>query len=319
MKRSIQFSVVREDPMIEDQLIRDLGIQDVLMIASGGCTALTLQAAHPTTKFTLVDMNEAQIQLVQRKIHALRTLKEDERKFAFNIGKDNPKGLNACGNFEALFRGFKNFLEEFVLAPSDLRHMFSSTDHLSQAMEVLFKSPYWQVAFELFFSEALLKTMFGPLSIQHGPSGSYPSYFQRVIEAGLQRPTALTNYFLHHVFLGYYLDQPNCLPGYLIEPLPDYHFQFVHGKVDQVKDIERYQLISLSNILDWMESQELVLLAQKLGQKMSSGSILVFRQLNHRKELESVFKEWFEFEDVSHHLVQDQSLFYSRLTIGRRR
>ena len=63
----VQFAVVREDPMVEAELIRLTGANDVLLVASGGCTALTLQALFPDLHITLFDFNPAQLEWVRKK------------------------------------------------------------------------------------------------------------------------------------------------------------------------------------------------------------------------------------------------------------
>ena len=61
----VQFAVVREDPMVEAELVRLTNASNVLLIASGGCTALTLQALFPDLRITLVDFNPAQLERVR--------------------------------------------------------------------------------------------------------------------------------------------------------------------------------------------------------------------------------------------------------------
>ena len=62
----IQFAVVREDPLIEAEVIRASGAERMLLVGSGGCTALTLQTLFPNLALTLVDPNPAQSVLIKR-------------------------------------------------------------------------------------------------------------------------------------------------------------------------------------------------------------------------------------------------------------
>jgi len=98
--RSVQFAVVREDPAIEADVIRRLDVRRALLIASGGCTALSLMVSFPRLDLTLVDRNAAQLDLVRRKLDILPSVDAASRRRQFNIGTADPTGLNACGNFQ---------------------------------------------------------------------------------------------------------------------------------------------------------------------------------------------------------------------------
>ena len=205
-QKLIQFAVVREDPEIEASVIRLEKVQKVLLIASGGCTALTLKTLFPDISFTLLDINPAQIGLVQTKIQALSERQAIGFQKKFNIDSVDPQGLNQCGNFESLFRCFRKFLNEFILEESEMETIFKGDAFPGDApqsdaiLKKLITHKYWSVAFELYFSDALLVAMFGNDAIQHAAPGSYPGYFQSVLEKGLKNPSRNQNYFLHHIF-----------------------------------------------------------------------------------------------------------------------
>src|SRR5262245_41603199 len=105
----LQFAVVREDPAIEARLLRNTTGRRVLLIASGGCTALHLASEFPDLDITALDANPSQIRHVASKIDAL----------ARHAGLDEWQQLSQCGNFESLFRGLRGFLEEMVAAPEE--------------------------------------------------------------------------------------------------------------------------------------------------------------------------------------------------------
>ena len=124
----IQFSVVREDPEIERKDILSSGAKEVLLIASGGCTALSLQAYFPHLQFTLVDPNPAQIHLIQEKMYALGESSVTKKKEDFNVENNSSFGLSERGNFESLFRSFRNFITEFILSSEDLKRLLTHSD-----------------------------------------------------------------------------------------------------------------------------------------------------------------------------------------------
>ncbi|WP_058476876.1 DUF3419 family protein [Legionella steigerwaltii] len=310
----IQFSVVREDPEIERKVILSSGAKEVLLIASGGCTALSLQAYFPHLKFTLVDPNRAQIQLIQEKMNALKEFSSAEKKASFNVGNNSPSGLNEGGNFESLFRSFRNFITEFILNPEELKDLLTQPSHASHVRTVLFEHRYWKVAFDLFFHHNFLEAMFGPEAVQHAPRGSYPEYFRKVIEQGLEKEDMSKNYFIHHLFLGHYINQESCLPYYLTVPTPEYHFEFINNTIDKVENFHSFDLVNLSNIFDWMDEDKIKNLANRLNLEMKPGARLLTRQLNNQKDFMQYFPN-FELlrEESAALLASDRSLFYSQI------
>lgn len=317
----VQFAVVREDPMVEAELVRLTQASNVLLIASGGCTALTLQALFPDLHITLVDFNPAQLERVRQKMRALRDVDTATRHRRFNIETNDPSGLNQNGNFESLFRGLREFIFDLVANEAEIRALFEKRDRLVEVSEVLFSSKYWSVAFDLYFSDALLNAMFGPDATQHAEAGSYPRYFQTLFEKGLTALNAFDNYFLHHVFLGYYLQRPASLPYYLLSPPTDYRFEMVEGTLDQVPELQRFDLISLSNIMDWMPLTEITSLISHLQNKMKPGATVLYRQLNNHTDLSTDFGDAFEFNTALGVRFQEteRSLFYSSIHVGKRR
>ncbi|MEP0833323.1 BtaA family protein [Microcoleus sp. AS-A8] len=66
----IAFSQVREDPKIELRVIEQLQERQghplrVLLVASGGCMALSLLASSAVAQIEAVDLNPAQLHLVE--------------------------------------------------------------------------------------------------------------------------------------------------------------------------------------------------------------------------------------------------------------
>jgi len=174
---------------------------------------------------------------------------------------------------------------------------------------------YWPVAFELFFHDKLLVAMFGPHALQHATPGSYPRYFQNVFEAGLKRPDRVRNYFLHHVLLGRYL--PQALPAFLMTPPDPSNIRFMQSPVEQAPDFSSYDLISLSNLFDWMEPEVISKVTRRLSDEVRPGSVVLVRQLNNHTDLRPYFRGFrFDTDLAERLLASDRSLFYNRLLIA---
>jgi len=309
---NIKFAVVREDHLIEQALIEETKTQNVLMIASGGCTALSLKSLFPNVDFTLFDTNKAQIELVKRKVEALKKYTNDSFNRQFNIEFDGPVGLNNCGEFESLFRSFRQFLTEFILSEKELRDIILG----NISARILIDNKYWKVAFDLFFSNSLLVTMFGSDAIQHAEPNSYPRYFQKIFENGFRKPNFTENYFLHHVFVGYYLNDINSLPYYLQKKISNLKFEYINNTLLNINNLGKFGLVSLSNIFDWMAETEVLSYLEYLKNNLNSGAFIIFRQLNNNKNyLDKIggFKSHNKLENDL--LVMDRSLFYNKINI----
>jgi S-adenosylmethionine-diacylglycerol 3-amino-3-carboxypropyl transferase len=316
----VQFAVVREDPAIEVSLL-SAGPANarVLLVGSGGCTALTLAQCAPLASITLLEPNENQIRLIQEKTRALRELRGADREAAFSIGSEDPKSLTSCGNFESLFRSLRRFIHEFVAQREDWDLFFAGRAE-PNFLDDVFGAKYWPIAFDLFFSESVLVAMFTAEAIQHAPRNSYPPYFREVLERGLRREDSATNYFLHHIFLGSYINQPGCLPEYLTNEVTHANFRFEKAFAQDVSSYANFDLMSFSNIFDWMSDADVKAVAKRLQTEAPSGSWMVYRQLNNEKDYRPYFGSAFVFDEALAERLhgQDRSLFYSKIAIARK-
>ena len=316
----IQFAVVREDPLIEIEVLERHRCEHLLLVGSGGCTALTLRSHMPSLAITLLDPNAEQLELIQRKIEALALMERRERLARFNVENRDPDGLSECGNFESLFRGLREFLYEFVLPRDDMLRMFCEPRVLARAPKLLFDHPYWPVAFQVYFADPLLNAMFGPDATQHAEPGSYPAYFQSLFERGMARDDAIDNRFLHHVLLGHYLDRPGCLPPFLVEPADRFLFELHNGLIDDSIHLGDFDFIGLSNIMDWMPPSAVEALMDKVRKETRRGTVLLWRQLNNKSDLAGHLRPTYTFDETWGQALweRDRSLFYSSVHVGRR-
>lgn len=328
----LKFAVVREDPDLEDVVLdrvderrgrrRGQGGQRALIVASGGCTALTLLARRPGLTLTAFDLNPAQLQHVRDKAAAVAAGELGR----LNVGDADPAGLNQRGEFEKLFRTLRAFLCEFVAPAAELARFFdpdSGAAARRALVEAWQESRYFPVAFALAFHDALLHAMFGPAATQHAEPGSYPGYFQAAFLRGLRAEDAHRNYFLQHVLLGQYL--PGCEPDYLRRrDAPAGSLRLVEGTLLDalaVPGLAAQDLYSLSNVFDWSEDTLVAAWAAALKRVAPPGSAVLLRQLNNRRDLRRFFAPEFEFDDALGEQLwrRDRSLFYGRIEVGFRR
>lgn len=321
----IQFAVVREDPAIEREVVDLARAKRVLLVASGGCTAFCLRVWFPRLELTLVDPNPAQLELVRRKIVALDdpTLHPHSPRGqrVYGIGQDLPDSLNQCGNFESLFRQLRCFLHEFVATPLELAEFFDNFAVDARRVEGWCANPYWNVAFELFFSDTTLEAMFTSAATRHAVKGSYSRYFRERIERGLRRGDAATNYFLHHILLGGYRNDARALPRYLLDRPRLGGIEILESRFEDLDDFGAFDVVALSNVFDWMDDMTIERLVATITRTAKPGTRIVWRQLNNTSDHERRFLPSFTFdaELATRLLTVDRSLFYSSLHIGTRR
>lgn len=310
-----KFAVVREDPDIEHVLVCKTRAKRVLVVASGGCTALTLVHREPGLEVTAFDFAEAQLAQVRDKQDAVR--RGDLR--ALNVGDASPEGINQRGEFESLFRTLRRFVEEMVAPPEALARYFDDATPGPERRSLLQSwtgSKYWPVAFSLCFHDALLHAMFGTAATQHAEPGSYPGYFQRAFERGLARDDGPRNPFLAHVLLGAYL--PAHAPDY-VQARGELPVTLVRCELPDVQDLSRFDLVSVSNIFDWSDDALVARWAGSLS-ALRPGAAVVVRQLNNRRDVRRFFTPAFDFDAAlgADLLARDRSLFYEAIHAGFR-
>lgn len=315
----VSFAVVREDPIIDEIIIKESGSPNALLIGSGGCTGLHLMTVMPELDLTLFDTNPAQLELISNKFSAINSRHENMLR-SFNVGSDSNAELNGLGSFESLFRAFRKFINEFVIQENELLLLFQSDLHKSEILEKIVNNRYWRPAFDLFFSDSLLEAMFSSAATQNAPSGSYPTYFRNALENGLAKNNIKSNYFLHHLFLGFYIDQNGALPTYLTHDqslrLPNLWL----GDIYDIPNIQSYGVIGLSNIFDWMNILQVTQAASYLNDKMKPGSVIIVRQLNNDVDMSEAFGSGFFVDhSLGENLLRiDRSLFYSKINVIRK-
>jgi len=315
MNWELKFAVVREDPEVETHLVRQFGAKSTLVVASGGCTALHLKHTFPELQVEAYDLNPIQLAHVQNKIAQL-PLSENAKDF--NVESSDPKGLNQSGAFEKLFRFLRHAFLEWVAPQEDVELFFQGNP--SRAKELAQKwlqARYWPSLFSSTFNDAILNAMFGPDATQHAAPNSYPGYFQSVFERGLLRDDATENPFLQHIFLGHY-KKPQA-PAYLSTDKP-LEITLREGMLTDLQDIERFDLIHLSNIFDWSDNTVVQAWSQHL-QKAKTGALVVIRQLNNTRTMKPFFDEHFDLlKEVGDTLQeQDRSLFYNRILVYQKK
>lgn len=293
----LKFAITREDPAIEAALVRPKGA--ALLVASGGCTLWALRSRFPDLTLHAYDLNPVQLDWAKH--------------------RPSDPSTTQSGAFERLFLLLRTTLHTFVAPADTWESWFQETSgaRRRETLETVKAHPYWSVAFELAFSDALLDTMFGKDATQHAAPGSYPGYFQRVFERGMAATGATRNPYLQHILLGRYLHPP----AWLMEPRDPSSVTWHQASLPDIRDLRAFDLISVSNIFDWSDDDTVSAWAAHLTAQTATGTRVLIRQLNNERPLHRFFGAAWSFDDALGRalLDRDKSLFYNRIRVATRR
>lgn len=351
----IAFSQVREDPRIELRVIQELAKHQrplrILLVASGGCTALSLLTSPAIAKIEAVDLNPAQLHLVELRRQALLHLSldaqlrligvdqsandRDRLSIYANLRAYLPQptqafwddrqeqiafGVNRVGRFEQLFRELAAKFAQLGIAP--LKEPLTAIQH-----------PQWRNLFEQVFERERLVQTFGEAAVNYSMDRSFGEHFADVFAQALQRFNPNENYFLTQVWGDRYTDNlaGEGVPLYLqdsaqkdIRALGTERLQLHQGafvdRLQQLAEVEGFDLIQFSNISDWMPLSDLHQLLTDAIACLKLGGAIIGRRLNGDHHLAAVMAEHIA---VDHHLSQellssDRSFFYREVVVGFR-
>ncbi|HVE45385.1 MAG TPA: DUF3419 family protein [Acidimicrobiales bacterium] len=241
------FAQVREDPCVELEALQVKPTDTVVVVSSGGCTALSLLAAG-AGRVVAVDLNAAQNHLVELKAAALAEL-EPAEAVAFLGGwkatsasrlssyeelrhrlspvaaaywdgrRSNIAGgvLNA-GVSERFISVITAVIRKAIHRPPRIRRLLScrSLDEQKQLYELEWDNRRWRLLFKALLNRAVFRHTYDPAFFRHVDNPSFATHFHGLIEHVLVDVPVKDNYFVHHMLTGSYpKDEPNGLPPYL--------------------------------------------------------------------------------------------------------
>jgi S-adenosylmethionine-diacylglycerol 3-amino-3-carboxypropyl transferase len=290
----IHYAQCWEDPYVLTSALQITPDDDVVSIASGGDNSFALMLHNPRS-LTAVDMNPAQIHLVELKIRAIQQL--DYKDFIGFIGarpccnrlqlysrlkpylsreareywdRQNENlitGIIHCGKFEHYFSIFRRIVLPLIHDQKTVQQLLSASSFEEQRnlYEKVWNNRRWRWLFRLFFSRFLL-----------GHVGRRPSYFRYVsvenigdellkrTRRGLTEIPIQSNPFIEYILTGRYRDLEIAHP-YLRES--NFHFlkenlgrmRFFCGGLDEyLRGLEPRSLskFNLSDIFEYMSESD---------------------------------------------------------------
>ena len=247
----LYFAQVREDPRLEIEALDASGGPDdsIVVVGSGGCTALSLLAAG-VGHVTSVDVNRAQNHLIELKLAAITVLSRRE-SLAFLGARDcderqridayavlRPRltsgaraywdehlsaiaaGVLGAGVTERFIRLVVLALRLFVQPRARIERMLAcdSIEAQRSLFEREWNTARWRAFFHVLLNRTVFRRAYDAAFFAHLDQPSFAEHFRRRAEHALTELSVRDNYFLHHMLTGRYpVDIADGVPPYLSE------------------------------------------------------------------------------------------------------
>ena len=241
------FAQVREDPRAEITALAPGANDRVVVVSSGGCTALSLLAVG-AGEVHAVDLNVTQNHIVELKhaavvrlsrVNAIRFLgglpaEAGDRIATYVSLRDEltpgaqaywdgrsdaiGKGILRAGVSERFIRLVAWVVTHLVQNPARVRQMLGA--HSIAAQRQLFDKEWngwrWRLLFNVLLNRWVMSRAHDPAFFEHAQLGSFAEHFRKLADHALCDIPAVDNYFLHEMLTGRYpVERLNGVPPYL--------------------------------------------------------------------------------------------------------
>jgi S-adenosylmethionine-diacylglycerol 3-amino-3-carboxypropyl transferase len=339
------FANVREDPAVEAQLLEPEKGGRLVIVGSGGCTALSLLAVG-NCEVVAVDANSTQNHLTELKAAALgvldaqsvvgflgghpRTADERLRLWPRVSERLSPaardfwqahlgwvaNGILRAGATERFIAAIRWLVSALVQPRRSIPQLLSaqSLDEQRALYDRLWNNRRWRGLFHLLLNRFVMgKTLDARLFVRANVR-SVAGYFLERFEHGICRIPVATNYFLHHMLTGFY-PPSGALPPYLAQVPVDTalreRFSLTDGSMTAyLKTCATGSVrgFALSNICEWMSDRELEELLREVSRVATAGARVVIRN----------FLGWTEIPARVGDVIKEDNFDASQLMRGER-
>ncbi len=241
------FAQVREDPVLEIEALEPGPDDTVVVVSSGGCTALSLLAAG-AGRVVAVDLNSAQNNLVELKAAAVARLPATEavafvggspargparwatyarlrpglsaesQRYWDKRRKAIERGVLSSGVSEHFIGVIVKVMRTVIHPPSRIRRLLACRNLAEQRAlyHQEWNSRRWRLLFTVLLNRAVFRHTYHPAFFEHVDNPSFADHFHHLTEHALTNVAVSDNYFLHQMLTGHYpTDAPGGLPPYL--------------------------------------------------------------------------------------------------------
>ncbi len=327
------FAQVREDPTLEIAALAPGPDDTLIVVSSGGCTALSLLAAG-AGHVVATDLNIAQNHLVDLKATALTTLPHEDalaflgaraandesrlRSYRELRGGLTPgaaeywdrnsaairRGVLQCGVSERFARLIMNAIGLFVHGKSRQSRLLACRS-LEEQREIYrreWNTWRWRAFFSVLMNRRVFNRTYDPAFFRNVENPSFAKHFLALAEHSLTEVPVETNYFLHQMVTGVYPNGEAALPPYLrreavsrLNSEPK-RLTLVDGSyLDALREMPDASVngFSLSNIFEWMTPEAIDEHFAEIHRTAARGASLVFRNFVGWTEVPERWRERF--------------------------
>jgi S-adenosylmethionine-diacylglycerol 3-amino-3-carboxypropyl transferase len=244
---ALMFAQVREDPCIEMQALAPALGGTIVIVSSGGCTALSLLGAG-AHRVVGVDLSRAQNHLVELKCAAIRALERTDaiaflgglpmpdirRRRLFTVlaplltdaarqywnanGHAIARGVLRAGKSERFIALVASVVARMVVRAGGVSALLEaeSVDAQRQIFARSWAGWRWRAFFALLLNRWTFSRAYHPSFFDHVENPSFARHFRRLAERALTELPSRDNYFLHEMLTGRYpIGEPTGVPPYL--------------------------------------------------------------------------------------------------------
>jgi S-adenosylmethionine-diacylglycerol 3-amino-3-carboxypropyl transferase len=347
----VAFAQVREDPLIDQWLLKHIGGDGLrgIAIASGGCTAAALLASGSLARLHLVDANSAQIALCRLKLHLLETASPHERlqllghaplaaeeraarlaaafeKLVLPDGVLGPLqmvaelGPDHAGRYELLFARLREEMQDCADEWQALLAARNSTDGKCPVDPTTPLGRRLDEAMERVMALPNLVRLFGTEATQNSRD-SFSRHFAGRVRFALTMLPASNNPYLWQMLLGRFpvgVPYP-WLTASAPARIPEVTFSVGSFNTSLARTHASCDFVHLSNILDWLTPQQAGETLDLARQALKPGGYVLIRQLNSTLDIPSLGRRWEWLAETARDLhARDRSFFYRSLHLGRK-
>jgi S-adenosylmethionine-diacylglycerol 3-amino-3-carboxypropyl transferase len=243
------FAQVREDPRVEIAALAPRANDRIVVVTSGGCTALSLLAAG-AGEVHAVDLNRAQNHLAELKVAAVRAFGRRTaiaflgglpgagkgRLDSYAMLRDSltpgarsywdrhrlaiQRGVLNAGVSERFIRVVAWLVRHVVQTPDRVKRLLAcrTLDDQRERFAREWNTRRWRWLFAALLNRWAMSRAYDPAFFTHVGRSNFADHFRQLAEHALTEVPVADNYFLHHMLTGRYpVEEPDGVPPYLSE------------------------------------------------------------------------------------------------------
>ncbi len=322
----LYFAQVREDPVLEIEALGPGPGRTMVVVGSGGCTALSLLAAG-AGRVVAVDLNRVQTSLTELKAATVAALPPAEaaaflggapmsaagragcyQLVAPMLGEEartwwdaHPRqvagGVLNAGVTERFIGGVMSAMRVAVHPPGRIRRLLAcrTIEEQQELFRREWDTPRWRLFFTVLLNRAVFRKTYHPAFFEHVENPSFARHFRSLADHTLTQVPISTNYFLHHMLTGLYpAGEPRGLPPYLAADFSPDGLTLVDGSyTSYLRTLPEAGVdgFAVSNILEWLTPEQADELFAEVVRTAAPGARFVFRNFVGWNEVPERWRE----------------------------